>query len=92
VISVKQTKVRLTVDLPRTLVEQADTAVADGVAQSRNRLIAHAVEAYLRQIAEARINAQFAQMANDEAYRTLALQLSREFEGADQEALDLGAG
>ncbi len=85
-------KVRLSVDLPRGLVKQADAAVAQGAARSRNRLIAQAVETYLRHLEETLVDAQFAEMANDTAYQALAVQVSREFEGSDREAFDLGAG
>ncbi|HED03402.1 MAG TPA: hypothetical protein ENI60_01365 [Candidatus Fraserbacteria bacterium] len=56
-------------------------------ARSRNRLIVQAVEAYLRQLEEALIDAQFAEMEHDERYGELSLQLSREFERSDWEAL-----
>ncbi len=85
-------RTRLTIDLPKALVEQADAAVACGAARSRNRLIAQAVEAYLRQLEAARIDAQFAQMEHDERYRRLSLQLTEEFEPSDWEALQLGEG
>ncbi len=85
-------RARLTIDLPKTLVEQADAAVACGAAKSRNRLIMQAVEAYLRQLEAARIDAQFAEMEHDERYRRLSLQMSREFERSDWEAFQLGEG
>jgi metal-responsive CopG/Arc/MetJ family transcriptional regulator len=90
VISMPQTKVRLTVDLPEALVEQATEAVESGAARSRNQLIAQAIEVYLRQLQEAQIDAQFAEMADDKKYRELALQLNQEFERSDWEALQLG--
>ena len=85
-------RTRLTVDLPKALVKQADALVRRGAARSRNRLIAQAVEAYLKQLEEALIDAQFAEMEHDERYGELSLQLSREFERLDWEALRLGEG
>jgi predicted transcriptional regulator len=76
-------RTRLTVDLPRTLVEQADALVARSTARSRNRLIAQALEMYLKQLEEAEIDAQFARMEHDERYRDLSLQLAKEFERSD---------
>lgn len=87
-----EARVRLTVDLPRELVQRADAAVAQGSARSRNRLIAHALETYLRQLAEAEADAQFAAMSTDEAYQELALEITAEFAGPDREALELGGG
>lgn len=84
-----QTRVRLTVDLPEELVEQATVAVKRGAARSRNQLIAQALEAYLRELQESQIDAQFAEMAEDEKYRALALQVTQEFERSDWEALQL---
>jgi hypothetical protein len=39
---------------------------------------------------EARIDAQFAQMQEDERYRALQLQMAKEFEKSDWEALCVG--
>lgn len=82
-------RTRLTVDLPKALVKQADTLVRRGVARSRNRLIAQAVEAYLKWLEEAWIDAQFAEMEHDERYIEEQFQLAREFEHSDWEALQL---
>lgn len=83
---------RLTVDLPKALLEQADAAVRRGAARSRNRLIAQAVEAYLKHLEEAWIDAQFAEMEHDERYCDISLQITKEFERSDWEALQLGEG
>lgn len=85
-------RTRLTVDLPKTLVEQADALVHCGAVRSRNRLIIQAVEAYLKRLEEARIDAQFAEMEHDERYRNLSFQIAQEFERSDWEALQLGKG
>ena len=85
-------KTRLTVDLPRELVEGADTAVERGAARSRNQLIAHAIEAYLHRLGEAEIDARFEAMAQDEPYQRLALELTQELERSDWEALQASQG
>lgn len=85
-------RTRLTVDLPISLVEQADALVAHGAARSRNRLITQALEMYLKQLEEARIDAQFAQMAHDKRYIQAQLKIAKEFERADWEALQLAEG
>jgi len=84
--------VRVTVDLPRKLVQQADAAVTQGAARSRNQLIARAVGTYLGQLKETMIDAQLARMASDRQYQTLALEVSREFERSDREALEAEEG
>lgn len=84
-----EARTRLTVDLPKALVEQADALVARGAARSRNRLIIEAVDSYLRQLQEAWIDAQFAPMARDERYRNEQLQLDEEFTHSDWEAIKL---
>ena len=81
---------RLTVDLPKAFVEQANALVRHSVARSRNRLILQAVEMYLKQLEEAWIDGQFAEMEHDERYRDLSLKLACEFERSDWEALRVG--
>ena len=83
---------RLTVDLPKDFVEQADALVRRGVARSRNRLIHQAVEAYLKQLEEASIDAQFAEMEHDQRYCDLSLKITGEFERSDWEAFQLREG
>lgn len=89
---IPEVRTRLTVDLPKGLVKQADALIARGVARSRNRLITQAVEAYLKQLEEAWIEAQFAEMEHDERYRDHALQIAGEFERSDWEAAHLAEG
>lgn len=88
----KATKRRLTVDLPRELVERADMVVKRGAVRSRNQLIAQAIGEYLHRLEEADIDARFEAMAQDEQYQRLALDLTQEFERSDWEALQLGEG
>lgn len=85
-------RTRLTVDLPKALVEQADTLVRRGLSRSRNRLIIQALEAYLKELEEDLIDAQFAEMEHDERYHRLCLKITEEFERSDWEALQLGEG
>jgi metal-responsive CopG/Arc/MetJ family transcriptional regulator len=85
-----QTKVRLTIDLPETLVEQATLAVESGAARSRNQLFAQAITLFLRHFQEAQIDAQFAEMAQDKKYHGAATQLTQEFKHSDWEAWQLG--
>jgi hypothetical protein len=47
-------------------------------------------EDHLHQLAEAWIDAQFAQMQADETYQALQLQMAEEFEKSDWEALCVG--
>ena len=82
-------RTRLTVDLPKAVVEQADALVRRGIARSRNRLIQDAVAAYLKQLEENAIDAQFAEMEHDERYRDLALKIADEFARSDWESLHL---
>ena len=83
---------QVSVDLPKAFVEQADALVRRGVARSRNRLIHQAVEAYLKQLEEASIDAQFAEMEHDERYCDLSLRTACEFERSDWEAFRLREG
>jgi len=89
---VTEGRTRLTVDLPKALVERADALVRQGAARSRNRLITQAVEVYLKQLEEAQIDARFAEMEHDKRYRRLSLEISREFEHSDWEAFRVGEG
>jgi metal-responsive CopG/Arc/MetJ family transcriptional regulator len=85
-------RTRLTIDLPKALVEQADMLVRRGVARSRNRLIVEALERFLKDLEEAQINVQFAEMARDERYIEEQLRIAHEFERSDWEALQLEEG
>jgi hypothetical protein len=51
-----------------------------------------AVQTYLGQLEKARIDAEFARMAQDRPYQALALEVSGEFEQTDREALEIGEG
>lgn len=85
-------QVRTTLTLPSELRARIERAVGEGAALSQNGLIVQAVEAYLAQREEARIDAQFAAMAQDSAYQTLQLEVAAEFSAADWEALQASEG
>lgn len=60
-----------------------------GLARSRNALIVAALEHFVEHLERQVIDAQFAAMADDEAYHTLNLDLTDEFAESDWEALVL---
>jgi Arc/MetJ-type ribon-helix-helix transcriptional regulator len=81
---------RTTLDLPAPLADEIQQAVKQGLAKSQNSLIVHAIEAYLERLQDAWIDAQFAQMADDKEAQSLHLQVAKEFEQSDWEALRIG--
>ncbi|MBM3135459.1 MAG: CopG family transcriptional regulator [Chloroflexi bacterium] len=85
-------KVRTTLDLPIVLRERIKVAVSRGAARGQNGLIIKAIEDYLQHLEEAWIDAQFAQMQDDERYQALQLQIAKECEKSDWEALRIGEG
>lgn len=85
--TVREPRVRTTLDLPASLRDRIQSAIKQGVAPSQNTFIVQALEEHLARLEEARIDAEFAQMAEDEGYQTLQLQIAAEFAQADWEAL-----
>ncbi len=83
--TVTQDRVRTTVDLPTVLRERIQEALERGAAKSQNALIVQAVERFLADLERAWLDAQFAEMANDEAYQALQLTIAREFALVDWE-------
>ncbi|MFQ5857310.1 MAG: ribbon-helix-helix domain-containing protein [Anaerolineae bacterium] len=81
--------VRTTVSLPSSLVERTQRLVDIGLARSRNALIVAALEHFLEHLERQAIDAQFAAMADDDAYHTFNLDLTDEFAESDWEALIL---
>ena len=79
----KPAKTHLTVDLPQELLKRTDTAVERGAARSRNQLIAQAIDLYLHNLEESKIDTRFKAMAEDKAYQKLALQMTQELERSD---------
>lgn len=80
-----QGKVRTTVDLPLTVKERIEQALERGAAKSQNALIIQAIESFLEDLERAWIDAQFAEMADDEPYQVLQLKIAEEFAPADWE-------
>jgi metal-responsive CopG/Arc/MetJ family transcriptional regulator len=82
-----QDRIRINLDLPRTLLEQCSAAIEKDAARNRNSLIVEAIEAYLRMLENQWIDEEFAQMADDKRYQSLSLKVAEEFAASDWEAL-----
>lgn len=80
-------KVRTTVALSADLLEAMNTIVREGVAESRNDFLERAIRRQLASTRRTKVDAEFAQMANDPTYQGEALQVAEEFAEADWEAL-----
>jgi metal-responsive CopG/Arc/MetJ family transcriptional regulator len=78
---------RTTISLPTVLLAATDRAVTDGKAKSRNDLITRAVQRELALIRRAEIDADLAEMAQDDEYQAEVLQMEAEFAVAQWEAL-----
>jgi metal-responsive CopG/Arc/MetJ family transcriptional regulator len=78
---------RTTIAIPTVLLAATDRAVTDGKAKSRNELIARAIQRELALIRRAEIDADLAQMAQDNEYQAEVLQMESEFAVAQWEAL-----
>lgn len=78
-----------TVRLPKSLYDKAKRAVAEGNLSSLNDLIVTAVRAYLRFAERRRIDAAFAQMADDVRYQDEAKLIAEQFGPSDWEAIEL---
>lgn len=85
--AVREPRIRTTLDLPTSLRDRIQSAIKQGVAPSQNTFIIQALEEHLARLEQARIDAEFAHMGEDESYRTLQLQIAAEFAHADWEAL-----
>jgi metal-responsive CopG/Arc/MetJ family transcriptional regulator len=81
--------VRTTVTLPADLVEDADRAVREGRARSRNDLLVVALRRELAAQERAEIDAAFAAMADDRELQAEAIELAEESVQAGWEALQL---
>jgi metal-responsive CopG/Arc/MetJ family transcriptional regulator len=84
--------VRTTLALPADLLAAVDEAVQAGHARSRNEFVARALQRELAGQQRAAIDAAFAAMAEDFAYRTEAQALTDAFAQADWDALQLAEG
>jgi metal-responsive CopG/Arc/MetJ family transcriptional regulator len=78
--------VRTTVALPADLLDAADQAVRDGLARSRNELLANALRRELAAQERTTIDAAFAEMAHDQEYLVEAQAMSEEFVRDEWEA------
>jgi metal-responsive CopG/Arc/MetJ family transcriptional regulator len=82
--------VRTTLALPEDLLAAVDRAVREGKAKSRGAWIAEALRRELAAEERSAIDAAFAGMATDSAYRREAEAIEAEFSGAGWEALRRG--
>lgn len=83
---VRPDSTRLTLYVPTRLVEAADQRVKQGKAKNRNDFIVMALRRELKALEEADIDADFAEMADDEEYQAEADVLEKEFAQASWEA------
>ena len=84
--------VRTTLTLPADLLAAVDQAVREGRARSRNELVAGALRHELSAQERLAIDAAFAAMADDPAYKAEARAIAAEFAPADWEALRRAEG
>lgn len=74
-----QETIRITLTLPRDLIERADLAVKEGFAKSRNQFVAKAVAELLAAVETEKIDRAFAGMEEDVEYQKEALLIEKEF-------------
>lgn len=79
--------VRTTVALPADLVKWSQHFIDLGTFPSRNTLIVAALKHFLAELDRQEIDRQFEEMATDDAYRRLNLEISEAFADSDWEAL-----
>lgn len=82
--------VRTTLALPAELLERLDRAVQEGKAQSRNALVARALQHELNALEDDAIDADLLGMADDAEYRAEALELAGEIGHAEWQAFQSG--
>jgi metal-responsive CopG/Arc/MetJ family transcriptional regulator len=88
IVVVSSDRVRVNVDIPLPLFERLSRfLLVERAASSRNALILQAVEEYLNRSEEAKIDDEFARMAEDEQYASLSLRVAEEFVESDWNAL-----
>lgn len=78
-------KVRTTIDLPISVRDRIQQAVARGAARSQNALIVQAIEQWLKHLDRSWVDAQFETMETDPSYRALQLAIAEEFRPLDRE-------
>jgi metal-responsive CopG/Arc/MetJ family transcriptional regulator len=81
------TIVRTTIALPAALLAATDRAVTAGNAKNRTELITRAIQRELALLRRAEIDADLAQMAQDDEYQAEVMQMEAEFAVAQWEAL-----
>jgi metal-responsive CopG/Arc/MetJ family transcriptional regulator len=81
------TIVRTTIALPAALLAATDRAVTAGNAKNRTELITRAIQRELALIRRAEIDADLAQMGQDDEYQAEVMQMEAEFAVAQWEAL-----
>ncbi len=79
-------RIRITLDVPVSLLVRVSEMLDKGKFRSRNHLILSAVDDYLKRLESARIDEAFAQMEYDTEYRNLNLKVAEEFSVCDHEA------
>jgi metal-responsive CopG/Arc/MetJ family transcriptional regulator len=79
-------KLRTTVALSGDLLEEVDTLVRQGEAESRNDFLEKALRNQLAAFRRAALDAEFAEMASDRTYQGEAVQVAEDFAEADWEA------
>ena len=78
---------RTTISLPTDLLEAVDRAVREGQVRSRNEFVSDTLRSALANAERARIDAEFAAMADDAVYQQETSEIAREFDAASWEAL-----
>jgi len=78
-----------TLRMPKHIYERARHAVSRSGESSFNEFVVEAIEEKLERLTEAQIDAAFAQMGNDDEYKRDSLEMARQFERSDWEALNL---
>jgi metal-responsive CopG/Arc/MetJ family transcriptional regulator len=84
---VRSPTTRTTISLPIDLLEAVDRVVREGQSRSRNEFVSDAVRSALAAAERARIDAEFAAMAEDAAYQQEASEIAQEFDVASWEAV-----
>lgn len=84
-------RIQTTLRLPRDLYDQIHTLLSRDSAglDSLNELTVKALTFYLKMLRRARVDASFAEMANDAHFQRETEKIMKEFESADTEAFRL---
>ena len=82
----QEERVRTTIDIPQQLWKKVKAVIRDRNMKSQNTFIIQALEAYVQQLEEAWIDKEFTRINRDERYKSLNLQIAKEFSSSDWEA------